>query len=135
MTTAEPVTPFFGREAELARLQDLTRKKVASIAVIKGRRRVGKSRLTDELARRLPRYHAAHFQGLPPEKNLTAAEEREDFAQQLSARLGIPPPRAEDWNLLFWALGERARTGRWLIILDEINWLGIRDPTFLGKLD
>jgi hypothetical protein len=46
-----------------------------------------------------------------------------------------PTPRAEDWNLLFWALGERARTGRWLIILDEINWLGIRDPTFLGKLD
>jgi len=56
MTSANPVTPFFGREAELGRLQDLTRKKVASIAVIKGRRRVGKSRLTDELAQRLPRY-------------------------------------------------------------------------------
>jgi len=134
MTSANPVTPFFGREAELGRLQDLTRKKVASIAVIKGRRRVGKSRLTDELAQRLPRYRAAHFQGLPPEKNLTAAEEREDFAQQLSVQLGIPPPRAEDWNLLFWALTERTRTGRWLIILDEINWLGIRDTTFLGKL-
>ena len=134
MTSAEPLTPFFGREVELARLKDLTRKKVASIAVIKGRRRVGKSRLTDELARKLPGYRAVHFQGLPPEKNLTAAEEREDFAQQLSARLDIAPPRAEDWNLLFWALADQTRTGRWLIILDEINWLGIRDPTFLGKL-
>jgi uncharacterized protein len=45
MTSDAPVTPFFGREAELARLQDLTRKNVASIAVVKGRRRVGKSRL------------------------------------------------------------------------------------------
>jgi hypothetical protein len=134
MTLAKPLTPFFGREAELARLKDLTRKKVASIAVIKGRRRVGKSRLTDELARRLPTYNAAHFQGLPPEKNLTAAEEREDFAQQLSAQLDIAPPRADDWNHLFWALADRVRTGRWLIILDEINWLGVRDSTFLGKL-
>jgi len=134
MTSPNPVTPFFGREAELARLKEVTRKKTASIVVIKGRRRVGKSRLTDELARQLPRYRAAHFQGLPPDKNLTAAGEREDFAQQLSAQLGIPPPRADDWNLLFWALADHTRAGHWLIILDEINWLGIRDATFLGKL-
>jgi AAA+ ATPase superfamily predicted ATPase len=134
MTSSDPATPFFGRESELQRLLEVTRKKTASIVVIKGRRRVGKSRLTEELAGRLPRYTAVHFQGLPPEKRLTAQEEREDFAQQLSQQLNMPPPRADDWNVLLWSLADRVRTGRWLIVLDEINWLGMRDPAFLGKL-
>lgn len=32
-----------------------------------------------------------HFQGLPPEKKLTAQEEREDFAQQLARRGAVKP--------------------------------------------
>jgi uncharacterized protein len=31
-------------------------------------------------------------------------------------------------------VAERLRSGRRLIVLDEINWLGMRDPAFLGKL-
>ena len=53
MTSEEPVTPFFGRKAELQRLKEVASKKTASIVVIKGRRRVGKSRLTDEFAKEL----------------------------------------------------------------------------------
>lgn len=135
MTTASSApTPFFGRERELARLKELAGKKTASLVVIKGRRRIGKSRLTDEFARQMPRYTALHFQGLPPSKQLTAEQEREDFAQQLARQLGVPPPRADDWNNLFWSLGDRTRKGRQLVILDEINWMGMQDATFLGKL-
>ena len=129
-----PTTPFFGREHELARLKELAGKKTASLAVIKGRRRIGKSRLTDELARQMPRYTSSHFQGLPPSKKLTAEQEREDFAQQFARQMRVPPPRADDWNTLLWALGDRTHKGRQLIILDEINWMGMQDPTFLGKL-
>jgi hypothetical protein len=57
-------------------------------SVIKGRRRIGKSRLTDEFARQLPRYKSLHFQGLPPTAKLTAEQEREDFAQQSSINQG-----------------------------------------------
>jgi uncharacterized protein len=64
MTATAHSTPFFGREQELQRLQELSAKKSASLVVVKGRRRIGKSRLTEELARRLPRYKALHFQGL-----------------------------------------------------------------------
>jgi hypothetical protein len=46
----------------------------------------------------------------------------------------MPPPRADDWNTLLWALTDRTATGKWVIILDEINWLGARDATFPGKL-
>jgi hypothetical protein len=45
-------TPFYGREHELQRLQELSSKKTASLVIIKGRRRIGKSRLATELARR-----------------------------------------------------------------------------------
>ncbi len=127
-------TPFYGREHELRRLQELAGKKTASLVIIKGRRRIGKSRLATELARRLPGYGALSFQGLPPTAHLTAGQEREDFAQQINRQLGIPAPRADDWNTLLWSLADRTRTGRHLLVLDEINWLGSKDPTFLGKL-
>lgn len=127
-------TPFFGRDQELSRLAELASKKSASLVVIKGRRRIGKSRLTDELARRLPGYTSVHFQALPPSAKLTPVQEREDFAQQMARQLHIPPPRADDWNTLLWTLADRTTQGRYLVILDEINWMGLGDPTFLGKL-
>jgi len=43
-------------------------------------------------------------------------------------------PRADDWNTLVWTPADRTRTGRQLIILNEINWMGMQDTTFLGKL-
>jgi uncharacterized protein len=134
MTLPPPPTPFFGREQELSRLAELAAKKSASLVVIKGRRRIGKSRLTDEFARRLPSYTSLHFQALPPSAKLTPAQEREDFAQQMARQLRIPPPRADDWNTLLWTLADRTTQGRCLVILDEINWMGLGDPTFLGKL-
>jgi uncharacterized protein len=134
MTLPPAPTPFFGRDQELLRLAELSTKKSASLVVIKGRRRIGKSRLTDEFARRLPSYASLHFQALPPSARLTPAQEREDFAQQIARQLRIPPPRADDWNTLLWTLADRTAQGRYLVILDEINWMGLGDPTFLGKL-
>jgi uncharacterized protein len=127
-------SPFYGREAELRRLTDLTRKKTASLVVIKGRRRIGKSRLAAELAVRLRGYKLLNFQGLPPTAQLTAAHEREDFALQLQRQLAIPAPRSDDWNTLLWSLADQTNVGKHLIVLDEINWLGSKDATFLGKL-
>ena len=40
--------PFFGRKREMQILQRLLTKRTASLAVIKGRRRIGKSRLAEE---------------------------------------------------------------------------------------
>jgi uncharacterized protein len=128
------MTTFVGRELELTKLQELARLDVASLVVIKGRRRVGKSRLATEFAARLSGYRAISLTGMAPDEKVTATDEREDFALQLSHSLAIPPPRADDWNTLLWALADRTAKGKWVVILDEINWLGAKDPTFLGKL-
>lgn len=42
---------FIGREKELLKLKDLAQKRQASVVVIKGRRRIGKSRLAAEFAK------------------------------------------------------------------------------------
>jgi AAA+ ATPase superfamily predicted ATPase len=128
------MTAFVGRDLELTKLKELARLDVASLVVIKGRRRVGKSRLATEFAARLSGYRSILITGMAPDQKVTAADEREDFASQLSRALSIPPPRADDWNTLLWALADRTATGKWVVILDEINWLGAKDATFLGKL-
>jgi len=86
------MTAFVGRDHELAKLNELTRLPAASLAVIKGRRRVGKSRLANEFAARLAGYRSVLLTGLAPDEKITAADEREDFALQLSRALAIPPP-------------------------------------------
>lgn len=124
---------FIGRTKELALLGALTSKKTASLVVLRGRRRIGKSRLASELGKSL-NINTYVFSGLPPEKNVTAKLQREDFAHQLQRQLQIPSPKAEDWGDLFWHLADKTKQGRVLIIIDEITWLGDQDVTFLGKL-
>lgn len=43
--------PFVGRKAELEKLKSFIQKKIASLIVIRGRRRIGKSRLVEEFAK------------------------------------------------------------------------------------
>lgn len=125
---------FIGRHAELEKLRLLTGSKIANLVVIKGRRRVGKSRLAEEFGVQSKGYEYLYFTGLPPGPQVSADAEREDFAQQLARELKIPLPRADDWNTLLWTLSDRIRQRKTIVVLDEINWMGSKDPTFLGKL-
>lgn len=61
--------PFIGRAKELSYLHDLTQKKASSLAVIRGRRRIGKSRLVEEFAKN---YRFLNFSGLPPTEETSA---------------------------------------------------------------
>ena len=122
---------FFGRERELKILQRMLTKRVASLVVIKGRRRIGKSRLAEEFGKSLKTYT---FIGLPPEKHVTAQDQRKEFARQMKEQLNVPGLGSDDWGDLFWHLSRETQEGRVIIIFDEINWMGDEDPTFLGKL-
>ena len=122
---------FLGRERELGILKRLLTKRSASLVVIKGRRRIGKSRLIEEFGKPLKTYT---FIGLPPEKKVTAQMQRMEFSRQMERQLQIPGLQTKDWGDLFWHLSHHVQEGRILIVLDEINWMGSKDPTFLGKL-
>lgn len=123
--------PFIGRKRELHLLMQLQKKKSASLVVLRGRRRIGKSRLAQEFAKGT-RHH--FFAGLPPTRYTSADEQRKEFARQLQRELNIPLPQSDDWGDLFWHLAQQLKTGQTVLILDEISWMGSKDPTFLGKL-
>ena len=126
------MSKFVGRKAELAKLFEFTCKKSASFIVVKGRRRIGKSRLIAEFGQSFEKFY--RFIGLPPEKNVTAQHQLEEFSLQISRQFHTPHAQYNDWSDALWAVGERVQSGKTLILLDEISWMGSKDPTFLGKI-
>ena len=63
--------------------------------------------------------------------NVTSQHQREEFARQMQEQLNMPGIRSDDWGDLFWHLANYTKEGKILIIFDEINWMGDKDPTFL----
>lgn len=124
-------TPFYGRKEELDRLCGLLKKNTSSLAVIKGRRRIGKSRLILEFSKGLNTFI---FTGLPPTEHSTAQTQREYFVQQMERLLGIRGLKVDDWGDIFWHLSQATQSKQVLLVFDEINWMGSYDHTFLGKL-
>ena len=125
--------PFYGRRRELKLLRERLDLKIASLIVIRGRSRVGKSRLAEEFSKP---FRTILIEGLAPdpEKEITAQMQREHFVNGLEAQCGIRGVKADDWDDLFFHLGQAVKRGRVIIVLDEINWMGSKDPTFLPKL-
>lgn len=124
---------FVGRKQELTRLKALYNKRTPVLAVVKGRRRIGKSRLITEFAAYYPNQQFWSFAGLAPQEGVTAQAQRDHFARQLSLILNIPPMTFLDWSDAFEHLALYIKTGD-IILLDEISWMGAKDPTFIPKL-
>src|ERR1700733_5795635 len=121
---------FIGREAEMNRLKGLLQRSSASLIVVRGRRRIGKSRLLAEFGKEMKSFFLT---GTPPSRKMTAQLQRDEFVLQL-ARAGIPGIRPDDWGNMFWNLSKHTEQGRVLIVFDEISWMGSKDSEFLGKL-
>lgn len=124
--------PFVGRVKELKDLNLLWARKLAALVVIKGRRRIGKSRLIEEFAKGKK---FLRFEGVPPTRKTTAQAQREEFARQIQRQLGIPGlQNLKDWGDLFTIVAEATKKDKVVILFDEISWMGSKDPVFLGKL-
>lgn len=123
---------FIGRDAELSELNRLSKKGSASFIVIRGRRRIGKSRLIEEFGTSFDKFYS--FIGLPPEKGVTKKHQLETFSLQIAQQFKTPKAYYTDWSNAFWAVGEQVKSGKILLLFDEISWMGSEDPTFLGEI-
>lgn len=123
---------FIGRDQEFKKLRDLKKKKTASFVVVRGRRRIGKSRLIEEFGKEFDHFYT--ISGLAPDAQITAQDQRNHFVKQMSTQLGMPQAKYDDWTDILWAFGERVKTGKTLVFFDEISWMGSKDPTFLPKI-
>ena len=122
---------FFGREEELEILKKSLSRRVATFIAIKGRRRIGKSRLIEEFSENFPR--KLFFTGIPPTPGVTKQSQREEVVQQMVDQ-GFPNIKGSDWSEIFSTLSKETKIEPVLIVLDEIAWMGSKDPAFLGKL-
>lgn len=124
-------THFIGRATEIHELNELQERNAANFVIVQGRRRIGKSRLIEEFAKKQKFYRLT---GIAPTKDVTAQMQRDEFARQLSEQLNIPKFSMDDWGNLFTLMAQHTKKGRVIILFDEISWMGSLDPSFLGKL-
>lgn len=123
---------FIGRKNEMRRLEELKAKDAASLVVITGRRRIGKSRLAREFGREFPLF--LEFAGLAPRDGIGAAEQRAEFARLLAEQCNLPRFESRDWGELFRLLARETARDPVLILLDEISWMARGDELFLPQL-
>lgn len=115
---------FLDRHAELDRLERLAELREGGLAVVYGRRRVGKTRLLLEWnARHAGAYHVADLSA--------PAIQRRALAAAVGARLpGFADVEYPDWSSLLARLARDAVAKRWRgpLILDELPYLVLASP-------
>ena len=124
---------FIGRENELETLAALWRKPVASLVTCRGRRRIGKSSLVAEFARRSGARFLA-LEGKAPEPGMTNRDQLDSFREQLAEQTGGEVPALGSWFEAFNQLDKRINGRKTVVLLDEISWMGKYDRGFPGDL-
>ena len=126
---------FVGRKEELNVLSDLWEKRSSSLVVCSGRRRVGKSTLIEEFARRSGG-RFIEIVGLSPDEGVDNRAQLRNFCERLATQTGVPDAKADGWAKAFDALHAAvgAMRGRTIVFLDEISWMGAFDKTFPALL-
>ena len=113
-------------------------KKTASLNTIQGRRRIGKSTLIHHFCG-LNQVPFFVFQGLPPRPQLSNQHQLAEFAKTLAKHLGSTQNKFGNWTQAFEGLDllcskESRKNKKYLILLDEISWMGSKDPDFAAYL-
>lgn len=125
---------FIGREDQLEQLLNLWRKPVASLVTCRGRRRIGKSTLIREFARR-NRVRFLKLEGVQPREGVDNETQLEAFGRQLAEQSNMAYEPLSNWFDAFARLDgcidSRAKT---VVLLDEISWMGKFDVRFPGEL-
>ena len=125
---------FIGRKNYLEDLESLWRKRTSSLVACRGRRRIGKSTLFREFAKRTADVYI-EIEGLAPTKNMTNADQLRGFAESLAAQTDAEDTVPSNWLNAFKRLnGVIDDTRRTVVVLDEISWMGGYDDMFPGTL-
>ena len=132
--TEKEVLLFFGRNYYLERLHDLLAKPIASVVTCRGRRRIGKSTLFEEFAKR----YGCRFikiEGLAPKDDIGDSDQRAAFGSQLALQSNLPELIPDTWLKAFHLLSSTIQDDSWtVVLLDEISWMGRYAPEFPGAL-
>src|SRR5262245_55319030 len=115
---------FIDRDEELERLTALSKRCEGGLAVVTGRRRVGKTRLLVEWVERSDGVYFVADQS-------SAEVQRRYLVAALAARLrGLDGVTFADWRSVLTGVAERATEAKWMgpLVLDEIPYLVLQAP-------
>ena len=122
---------FFGRAFEQEQLNKIASAKEASMIVIYGRRRVGKTELIEQTLRTRNLLKFEGIEGLTQEKQLA------NVMEQLSIYLEEPllaKTVIGSWREFFQVLAKYTGKGVWTIYLEELQWLASYGSNLVAEL-
>lgn len=108
---------FIGRSEETARLRGAIEARTPKIALIYGRRRIGKTALIRQAIGRSP---ALVIEGL---ENQSTQAQIGSFLDQVSRQLRRKLPSVTSWQAALMELDKALAKRRMIIVLDEFQWL------------
>ncbi len=119
---------FIDREAEMSFLEDKYRSGSSELAIIYGRRRIGKT----HLLRHFMEKHGGLY--LLAEESKTVLE---DFSYRVAEHFGdriLKESPFSTWNAFFLYLSEKSMEERMVVIIDEVQYIAKSDRGFLSIL-
>ncbi|HSC24666.1 MAG TPA: ATP-binding protein [Candidatus Babeliales bacterium] len=122
---------FIGRIAELQRLQKIGLSHEASIIIMYGRRRIGKTELLEQAFRERNLLKFEGIEGLSQKSQLAHAMNQ--LATYAESRL-LTKTVLVSWREFFELLYDYTRKGKWTIYLEELQWLARYDDTLIAEL-
>ncbi len=122
---------FVGRKFEQSKLQQITGLEQASIVIVYGRRRVGKTELLEQS---LTNRNILKFEGI---RDKSEAEQRFHVMIQLAAYTEdalLRDVKVDTWVDVFRYIAEYSKTGVWTIYFEELQWLADYKDDFIAEL-
>lgn len=127
-----PLNPFFiGRTHELGILSTIQTSKEASIVVVYGRRRVGKTELLEQAFRER---NILKFEGI---EGASAHQQIRHVLAQLAEYAENPiikKLKCATWVEVFQLIAEYIRQGSWTLYFEEVQWLANYQSRFVTEL-
>ncbi len=122
---------FVGRIFEIALLKKISSIKEASIIIMYGRRRVGKTELLEQTFRTRKLLKFEGIEGLSQENQLKNIMSQLSFYVQdpLLAKVNIG-----SWREFFQLLSTYVKKGSWTVYLEELQWLANYKNTLIAEL-
>lgn len=119
---------FVGRTYELEKLKSIGERNEASIIVMYGRRRVGKTELLEQAFRNR---NIIKFEGI---EGLNEKEQLKSVLRQLALYTDDSLPPVQSWEEFFRLLANYTSQGTWTIYLEELQWLANYKSTLISHL-
>jgi uncharacterized protein len=122
---------FIGRSFERERFKTIAQSKEASIIVVYGRRRVGKTELIEQSYRNRNLLKFEGIEGLPEKR------QREHLLMQLSEIFKDPliaKLQLKTWTEVLTLIAKYTAKGKWTLFFDEVQWLAAYKTAFISEL-